>query len=88
LRSGFAGAALEEDVVGDNDGGPAVYLQQGFDMLQEVKLLVGGGSPEVLPLVDKGFFAHRPFTVGNEPSLTNRRRKSGRSPLFRGMSLS
>ena len=37
---GLAGPALEEDVVGEDDGAAAVYLQQRFDVLQEVELLV------------------------------------------------
>lgn len=43
---------LEEDVVRDNHGGPAVLLEEGLDVLDKVQLLVGGGGPEVLPLDD------------------------------------
>jgi hypothetical protein len=48
---GLAGAALEQDVVGDDDGGAAVDLEQRFDVLDEVELLVGRAGPEVLALV-------------------------------------
>jgi hypothetical protein len=37
---GLAGAALEEDVVGDDDGGAAVDLEERLDVLDEVELLV------------------------------------------------
>ena len=39
--------AFKEDVVGNDDGGAAVDLQRGGDVLDEVQLLVGGGDPEV-----------------------------------------
>ena len=42
---GLAGAALEEHVVGQHDGGAAVDLQHGVDVLQEVELLVAGRWP-------------------------------------------
>src|SRR5699024_10584042 len=45
---GLACAALEEHVVWDDHGGPAMYLQQRSDVLEEVELLVGDGDPEVL----------------------------------------
>src|SRR5947209_2138879 len=41
----LAGAALEQDVVRDYDRRAAVRLQQRFDVLQEVELLVAGGGP-------------------------------------------
>ena len=36
----FAGAAFEEDVVGQHARGAAVLLQDGEDVLEEVELLV------------------------------------------------
>ena len=48
---GFAGAAFEEDVVGDDDGGAAVDLEHVDDVLDEVELFVAGGGPEVVALV-------------------------------------
>ena len=44
--NGLARATLEEHVVGDDDGGAAVDLQD--DVLDEVQLLVGGGRPELV----------------------------------------
>jgi hypothetical protein len=41
-------AALEEDVVGDDDRSAPVDLEEGADVLQEVELLVAGRRPEVL----------------------------------------
>jgi hypothetical protein len=46
----LAGAALEEDVVGDDDGGAAVDLEERLDVLDEVELLVRGRRPEVVAL--------------------------------------
>ena len=45
---GFARAAFEEDVVGDDDGGAPVDFEQGADVLDEVELFVAGGGPEVV----------------------------------------
>ena len=47
----LAGAALEQDVVGHDHGGAAAAVEHGADVLHEVELLVGGGRPEVLPVV-------------------------------------
>ncbi len=44
---GLAGAALEEDVVGQDDGGQAVRGEHGHDVLEEVELLVRRGGEEV-----------------------------------------
>ena len=46
---GLPGAALEEEVVGQDDGGAAVGVEDGVDVLDEVQLLVGRVGPEVLP---------------------------------------
>ena len=40
----FAGTAFEEDVVGNNDRGAAVLLQDGEDVLEEVELKCQCGS--------------------------------------------
>ena len=45
----LAGAALEDDVVGNHDRGSPVHLEQRVDVLQEVELLVAGGDREVVP---------------------------------------
>ena len=52
---GLACAAFEEHVVRHHDRRPAVLLQQGFDVLEEVELLVGGRRPEVVALDDFRF---------------------------------
>ncbi len=46
---GLARATFEQDVVGHDDGGPAVHRQDRVDVLHEVQLLVRGGRPEVVP---------------------------------------
>lgn len=48
---GFAGAAFEEDVVGEDDGGAAADHKFADDVLEEVELFVAGGGPEVGALV-------------------------------------
>jgi len=40
FANGLAGAALEEHVVGQDDGGAAVDLEEAADVLEEVELLV------------------------------------------------
>ena len=45
----LAGAALEQHVVGQDDGRPAVDLEDRLDVLDEVQLLVRGGDHEVVP---------------------------------------
>ena len=47
----LAGAALEQHVVWNHDGGAAGGLEHGADVLHEVELLVGGRGPEVLTVV-------------------------------------
>src|ERR1017187_5582645 len=39
---------LEQHIVGQNDGGAAVDLEQAADVLEEVELFVAGGRPEVV----------------------------------------
>jgi len=45
----FSGTAFEQDVIGDDNRGSAVDLEQRTHMLHEVELFVGGRSPEVVP---------------------------------------
>jgi hypothetical protein len=42
----FPGAALEKHVVGNNDRGAAVLLQDGEDVLEKVELFVAGARPD------------------------------------------
>ncbi len=48
FANGFAGATLEQHIVGQNDGGAAVDREQAADVLEEVELFVAGGRPEVV----------------------------------------
>ena len=57
----LAGAALEEHVVGDDDGAPAAHVEQGEDVLDEVELLVLGSCPEVLTGVGYVFLLQGAF---------------------------
>ena len=50
---GFAGAAFEENIVGDNDRSATVLLQNGEDVLKEVELLVAGARPEIVAMHDE-----------------------------------
>ena len=47
----FTGAALKENIIGDDDSRFSVRLQQRVDMLNEVELFVGAGRPEVLTVI-------------------------------------
>jgi hypothetical protein len=47
---GFTGTAFEEDVVGDNDRGAAVLLQNGKDVVEEVELFVARARPEIIAM--------------------------------------
>ena len=49
---GFSRPTFEEDVIGHHDRRAAMLLQQRFDVLDEVELLVGGRRPEVITLDD------------------------------------
>ena len=51
----FAGSAFEENVVGQDDGGVAVLLQDSENVLEEVELLVAGGGPEVVAVDGERF---------------------------------
>ena len=48
FANGFAGATFEQHIVGQNDDGAAVDLEQAADVLEEVELLVAGGGPEIV----------------------------------------
>ena len=60
---GLAGAALEEHVVGHDDGGAAVDLEQRLDVLDEVELLVRGRRPEVGPVVGERLLSVSPSSL-------------------------
>lgn len=45
------GARLEEDVVGQNDGGATVLVETANSVLEEIELVVGGRRDEVVALV-------------------------------------
>src|SRR6266581_3337062 len=44
----FTCSTLEEYVIRDNHSRPTMNLEQGFDMLDKVQLLVAGAGPEVV----------------------------------------
>jgi hypothetical protein len=48
LSERLPGSAFEQHVVREHDRGTAVDLQDRFDVLNEVDLLVGGRDPEVI----------------------------------------
>lgn len=70
----LADTAIEQDVVGNNDGGPAVLLQDSENVLQEVELFVTRARSEIVAMNDEGllFFVTewRP-TLLVPPSLRN-----------------
>ena len=59
---GFAGAAFEEDVVGQYHRGAAVDLEDGMDVLEEVQLFVAGRRPEIVAVDGEAFLGL--FAVG------------------------
>jgi len=52
----FAGAAFEQDVIRNNDRGAAVLLQDGEDVLKEVKLFVARAPPGIIAMNDERLF--------------------------------
>ena len=71
---GFASTAFEEHVVGNNDPGAAMLLQDGEHMLEEVELFVTRARPEIVAMNDERLFFFvtewRP-TLLVPPSLRN-----------------
>ena len=61
--NGLPGTALEQHVVGHDDGAPPIDRQQRLDVLQEVQLLVLRGRPEILPFVAVFFLFQVAFLV-------------------------
>src|SRR2546430_16336111 len=52
----FTGAAFKEDVIGHNDRGAAMLLQDGEDVLEEVELFVARARPEIVAMHDERLF--------------------------------
>jgi len=67
LAQGFAGAAFKEDVVGHNDGGTAVLLQDGEDVLEEVELFVACAAFAVFSPISVVEVEIADFQVPNPP---------------------
>ena len=61
----LSGSALEQHVVGHHHRSPAVDLQDRLHVLNEVELLVGGRSREVLPYHDERAASHPGSGWGN-----------------------
>lgn len=61
----LTGASFKEDVIGNDDCGASVCLQQRLHMLEEVELFVGGRRPEVVPLVGFLFLRNLSFRADN-----------------------
>ena len=53
---------FKQDVIRHNNRRPAIDLQNRFDVLKEVKLLVGGGRPKILPFIGERVFSAPPFS--------------------------
>ena len=64
LSDGFTGSTLKEHIVRHHHCRLTGGFQQGVDVLEEVKLLVGAGGPEVLPVVDQVLFLLLSLLVG------------------------
>ena len=61
----LACTALEEHVIGHNDGSTTMLLEDAAHMLDEIELLVAGGGPEVVADDVLGFAPHFAL-VGDE----------------------
>ncbi len=68
LSDGFTGSPLKEHIVRHHHCRLTGGFQQGVDVLEEVKLLVGAGGPEVLPVVDQILFLLLSLLVGEGKS--------------------
>src|SRR5437868_4881618 len=63
----FAGAAFQEDVVGNDDGGAAVLLQDGEDVLEEVELFVACAAFAIFSPISVVEVEIADFQVPNPP---------------------
>ena len=62
LTNGLPRAPFKQDVIWHDNRRPAVDFQNRFDVLQEVKLLVGRGRPKILPFIGERVFPAPPFS--------------------------
>ena len=60
---GLACATLEKHVIWHNHGGTTMNFEQGFDVLDEIHLLVTGAGPEVVAHDHAGLVLFAPFLV-------------------------
>jgi hypothetical protein len=63
LADGLTGSALEQDIVRHNNAGAPSRFEHRADVLNEIKLLVGCGRPEILPVVGEIVFFPVAFLV-------------------------
>ena len=50
---------FKQDVIRHDNRCPAINFQNRFDVLKEVKLLVGSGRPKILPFIGERVFPRR-----------------------------
>ena len=85
---GFAGAAFEEDVVGEDDGGASVHLEDGMDVLEKVELFVARAGPKVVAVDDQAFFGLFAVRADNRDAALFAKRRIGQDhvvfAMFRG----
>jgi hypothetical protein len=74
----FAGATLEKDVVGKNDRGVAVLLQDGEDVLKEVELFVARARPEIVAMNDERLFLFVVSFVHDRDTALRQSRRDGK----------
>ena len=65
FANGLARTAFKQHVIGQHHCRTAMLLQQGFNVLHKVELLVAGGGPKVIPLNHVLFGRHLAFGPGN-----------------------
>ena len=71
----LAGATFKKDVIRHNNCCLPINLEDGFDVLEEVKLFVRRGCREILPFIDKRFLISLALTIddSNAALFTKRR---------------
>jgi Restriction endonuclease len=60
---GLSGTAFKKNIVRDNNSGPAMLLENGKDVLEEIELFVASRSPEIVPMDNQRLFLFVPGFV-------------------------
>ena len=61
----FSGTAFKKYIIRDYYGSGSIIFQERADMLYKIELFIGGGSPEILPVIGKLLFALGSIFIGD-----------------------